>query len=178
LELWKCTLCASCCIKPTWCTFYSVYEKLRAFTFIEHRLLILRRGYPNGTWYIAWVQMFRALLAHPQEALPKRHLVYCVSANVSSITRSSSGGASQTALGQLRACTFFEHYLLTLRRSFTAALGMLLECYVSWLHHVHNDIISRHSVSINPFTAEHHTIYPFQIPLLTPHFTPCFLNFG
>jgi hypothetical protein len=22
--------------------------------------------------------MFRALLAHPQEALPKRHLVYCV----------------------------------------------------------------------------------------------------
>jgi hypothetical protein len=63
--------------------------------------------------------MFRALLAHPQEALHKRHLVYCVSVMsvgctmigvVSSITCSSSGGATQAALGILRAC------------------------YVSWLH--------------------------------------------
>jgi hypothetical protein len=88
---------------------------------------------------------FRALLAHPQEALHKRHLVYCVRISVgcgtgavqghlhvSSITCSSSGGASQTAFGILRAyiswlwhrcsartSTCFEHYLLILRKRCT-----------------------------------------------------------
>jgi hypothetical protein len=64
--------------------------------------------------------MFRALLAHPQEASHRRHLVYCVRImsvgcgtvavnenqgplHVSSITFSSSGGAEQTAFCILRA---------------------------------------------------------------------------
>jgi hypothetical protein len=41
-------------MKPTWCTFHSIYWESRAST------------------------CFGALLAHPQEALHKRHLVYCV----------------------------------------------------------------------------------------------------
>jgi hypothetical protein len=41
-------------MKPTWCTFHSIYWESMA-----------------STW-------FRALLAHPQEVLHKRHLVYCV----------------------------------------------------------------------------------------------------
>jgi hypothetical protein len=63
--------------------------------------------------------MFRALLAHPQEALHTQHLVYCVrvmsvgcyqdwsgtgALHVSSITSSSSGGATQAEIGILRAC--------------------------------------------------------------------------
>jgi hypothetical protein len=53
---------------------------------------------------IKGLYMFRALLAHPQEALHKWHLVYCVRimsvgcgtvAVNSSITCSSSGGATQ-----------------------------------------------------------------------------------
>jgi hypothetical protein len=41
-------------MKPTWCTFHSIYWKSKAS------------------------YMFRALLVHPQEALNKRQLVYCV----------------------------------------------------------------------------------------------------
>jgi hypothetical protein len=48
--------------------------------------------------------MFRALLAHPQEALNKRHLVYCV--------RVMSVGCTRIGV----ACTCFEHYVLILRR--------------------------------------------------------------
>jgi hypothetical protein len=29
-------------VNPAWCTFYSVYEELRASTYFEHNLLILR----------------------------------------------------------------------------------------------------------------------------------------
>jgi hypothetical protein len=57
--------------------------------------------------------MFQALLAHPQEVLHKWHLVYCVrimsvgcgtvAVHVSSITCSSSGGATQMAFGILCA---------------------------------------------------------------------------
>jgi hypothetical protein len=59
---------------------------------------------------------FRALLAHPQEPLNKRHLSYCVrlmsdvaqlqfhcTLHVSSIICSSSGGYAHTAFGILRA---------------------------------------------------------------------------
>jgi hypothetical protein len=63
---------------------------------------------------IKGLYMFRALLAHPQEVLHKRQLVYCVRVmsvgctrigpiHVSSISCSSSGGSAQTALGILRA---------------------------------------------------------------------------
>jgi hypothetical protein len=59
--------------------------------------------------------MFRALLVHPQKALHKQHLVYCLRIrlavarlqwplHVSNITCSSSGGPTQTAFGILRAC--------------------------------------------------------------------------
>jgi hypothetical protein len=42
-------------MKPTWCTFHSVYWVSRASTCFEHYLLIFRRRYTNGIWYIAWV---------------------------------------------------------------------------------------------------------------------------
>jgi hypothetical protein len=42
-------------LKPTWCTYYSIYQELRAATYFEHYLLILRRRYTNGTWYTACV---------------------------------------------------------------------------------------------------------------------------
>jgi hypothetical protein len=41
-------------MKPTWCTFHSILLRIKGLC------------------------MFRALLAHPQEALHKRNLVYCV----------------------------------------------------------------------------------------------------
>jgi hypothetical protein len=41
-------------MKPTWCTFHSIY------------------------WESRGLYMFRALLAHPQEVLHKQHLVYYV----------------------------------------------------------------------------------------------------
>jgi hypothetical protein len=63
--------------------------------------------------------VFRALLAHPQEALHKRHLVYCMRImsvgcstlaienqgplHVLNITCSSSGGAALMSYGILRA---------------------------------------------------------------------------
>jgi hypothetical protein len=65
--------------------------------------------------------VFRALLAHLQEALHKRHLVYCIRdalfmtfiknyglLHVSNITWSSSGVAAQTALGILLARTQYK----------------------------------------------------------------------
>jgi hypothetical protein len=64
--------------------------RIKASTYFEHYLLILRRLYTNGTCSIACVlcqlaepemkslYMFRVLLAHPQEALYTRHLVYGV----------------------------------------------------------------------------------------------------
>jgi hypothetical protein len=39
-------------VKPTWCTFYSVYWELRACTCFEHYLRILRSRCTNGTWHI------------------------------------------------------------------------------------------------------------------------------
>jgi hypothetical protein len=42
-------------VKPTWCTFYSVYWELRVSTCFEHYLLILRRCFTSSTWYIACV---------------------------------------------------------------------------------------------------------------------------
>jgi hypothetical protein len=42
-------------VKPTWCTFYSVYLELRASSCFEHYLLSFRRRCTNDTWYIAWV---------------------------------------------------------------------------------------------------------------------------
>jgi hypothetical protein len=42
-------------IKPTWCTFHSIYWESRASTCFEQYLLILRRCYTNGIWYIACV---------------------------------------------------------------------------------------------------------------------------
>jgi hypothetical protein len=38
-------------IKPTWCTFHSLYWELKASTRFEHYFLILRRLYTNGIWY-------------------------------------------------------------------------------------------------------------------------------
>jgi hypothetical protein len=60
--------------------------------------------------------MFPALLAHPQEAIHKRHLVYYMRVMSVGCTRigvepcPSSGGATHTTFGIMRAC------------------------YVSWLH--------------------------------------------
>jgi hypothetical protein len=42
-------------MKPMWCTFHSTYWESRASTCFEHYLLILRRCWTNGTWYIACV---------------------------------------------------------------------------------------------------------------------------
>jgi hypothetical protein len=71
-------------MKPTWCTFHSVLLRIKVF------------------------YMFRALLAHPQEAPHKQHLVYyvcimLVGCTTIAVTCSSSGGATQTAFGILRA---------------------------------------------------------------------------
>jgi hypothetical protein len=81
-------------MKPTWCAFHSIYWEFRACTCFEHYLLILRRWSTNGTWYIGCVcqlavprlQWFRALLAHPQDLLHKRHLVYYVHMSVGCAT--------------------------------------------------------------------------------------------
>jgi hypothetical protein len=40
---------------PTWCTFNLVYWESSGSTRFEHYLLILRRRYTNGIWYIACV---------------------------------------------------------------------------------------------------------------------------
>jgi hypothetical protein len=42
-------------MKPTWCTFNSVYWESRASTCFEHYLLILRRRCINSTLYVASV---------------------------------------------------------------------------------------------------------------------------
>jgi hypothetical protein len=42
-------------MKPSWCTFHSVYWESRASTCFEHYLLIIRRCSTNGTWYVACV---------------------------------------------------------------------------------------------------------------------------
>jgi hypothetical protein len=55
---------------------------------------------------ISSLYMFRAVLAHPQEALNKRHLVYCV--------RVMSVGCTR-----IETSTCFEHYLFILRRRLT-----------------------------------------------------------
>jgi hypothetical protein len=39
-------------MKPTWCTFFSIYWESRASTCFEHYLLILRKRYTNGFRYI------------------------------------------------------------------------------------------------------------------------------
>jgi hypothetical protein len=49
-------------MKPTWCTFLSIDWESRAFTCFEHYLLILRRCYTNGAWYIACVQPWHSQL--------------------------------------------------------------------------------------------------------------------
>jgi hypothetical protein len=85
--------------------------------------------------------MLRALPAHPQEALHKRHVVYCVRLSVgsamiaviqftenqeplhaSSIARSSSGGAPQTALTILRAYNVSWHSRLIYARNIPSAV--------------------------------------------------------
>jgi hypothetical protein len=71
-----------------------------------------QEGCTNGTWYTACVlcqlaapgleyllrikglYMFRALLAHPQEALHKRHLVYCLRVMSVGCTRVNHGAAN------------------------------------------------------------------------------------
>jgi hypothetical protein len=45
-------------IQPTRCTFHSIHCKLKAPTCFEHYLLILRRCYTNGIWYIMCVCQF------------------------------------------------------------------------------------------------------------------------
>jgi hypothetical protein len=42
-------------MKPTWCTFHSIYWESKVSTCFEHYLLTLRRRYTNGIWYIAFV---------------------------------------------------------------------------------------------------------------------------
>jgi hypothetical protein len=42
-------------MKPTWCTFHSIYWESRVSTCFEHYLLILRRRSTSGTWYVASV---------------------------------------------------------------------------------------------------------------------------
>jgi hypothetical protein len=59
--------------------------------------------------------MFRALFVHPQEALNKRHLVYCV--------RIVSGG-----------CTGIGVELVCVMSVGCTGIGVELVCYVSWLH--------------------------------------------
>jgi hypothetical protein len=51
-------------VKPTWCTFYSVYYEVRTSTCFEHSLLIRRRRYTHGIWYsyIAYVLCQLAVL--------------------------------------------------------------------------------------------------------------------
>jgi hypothetical protein len=44
-------------LKTTWCTFHSVYWESMASTCFEHYLLMLRRCFTNGIWYIACVVM-------------------------------------------------------------------------------------------------------------------------
>jgi hypothetical protein len=48
-------------MKPTWCTFHSIYWELRASTCFKHYLLILTRCYTNGTGilracYVSWLR--------------------------------------------------------------------------------------------------------------------------
>jgi hypothetical protein len=68
--------------------------------------------------------MFRALLAHPQEALYKRHLVYCVHVMSVGCTRTGVEVVSQVVS---IAC-------LSSGGAIQVALCILHACYVSWLH--------------------------------------------
>jgi hypothetical protein len=85
--------------------------------------------------------MFRALLADPQEALHKRHLVYCV--------RVMSVGCTRVGVELLRrrytngtwyiACVLCQLAAPGLEWNSSGgttqtALGILRACYVSWLH--------------------------------------------
>jgi hypothetical protein len=75
-------------MKPTWCTFYSIYWELMPL-----HVSSITCSLSGGAWYIACVlcqltapglewnrteglYMFRASLARPQEALHKLHFVY------------------------------------------------------------------------------------------------------
>jgi hypothetical protein len=59
-------------MKTTWCTLHSIYWESRASTCFEHYLLILRRRFTNGTWYmraynVSWLcheSSFTAIVAH------------------------------------------------------------------------------------------------------------------
>jgi hypothetical protein len=44
-------------MKPTWCTFHSIYWESRASTCFRHYFLILRRRNTNGIWYIACARL-------------------------------------------------------------------------------------------------------------------------
>jgi hypothetical protein len=42
-------------MKPTWCTFHSVFWESKGFACFRHYLLILRGRCTNGTWYVVCV---------------------------------------------------------------------------------------------------------------------------
>jgi hypothetical protein len=60
-------------MKPTWCTFHSIYWESRACTCFEHYLLILRRRYTMALGilrpcYVSWLcHEFRAIVAQPTD---------------------------------------------------------------------------------------------------------------
>jgi hypothetical protein len=89
-------------------------KRIKGPTSFEHYLLIFRRRFTNGTWCIACglCQLaapgleckrikghykLRALLANLQEALHKRHLVYCVRVMSVGCTRTSGTGVGDTS---------------------------------------------------------------------------------
>jgi hypothetical protein len=72
---------------------------------------------------IKGLYMFRALLAHPQEALHKPHLVYCMRVMSVGCTSSTSILVQPTDITRTQytkyRSNYFEHYLLILRRCYT-----------------------------------------------------------
>jgi hypothetical protein len=100
-------------MKPTWYTFHSVYWESKAPTCFEHYLLILRRRFTNGIWYIECVK----------GQLAVARLQSC----------SSSGGNAQTAFGILRVYVSWLWH--GAEGAPETAFGTLLAYNVNWLWH-------------------------------------------
>jgi hypothetical protein len=95
-------------MKPMWCTFYSIYWESRA-------------------------SVFRALLAHSQEMLHKRHLVYCV------LIMSVVARLQWISFNLLRIKGFYMFRVLLAHPQevlHKTAFGILRACNVGWLWYV------------------------------------------
>jgi hypothetical protein len=145
--LWAQSLCHGwwCDIsimKPTCCTFHSIYWESRASTCFE---LSLRRHCTNSTWYIACVL---CRLCHDCSFTESRAST-CFELNLRRHCTNSTWYIAcvlcwlchDCSFTESRASTCFEQYLLILRRRFTNCTWyyVLCACNITWLCHDYNE---------------------------------------